>query len=91
MNPATYIVFALLALLAIYQIYVSIAIVGAEEYEQAQRLLQLVLVWIFSLFGAVACHMVLQGLRGKVRRREAFFVPQEPNDGGRAGHSWGGQ
>lgn len=84
MSEIAYIGGALLAILVIYQIYVSVIIFRADEYEQVQRLLQFSLVWIVPLFGAVGCHLVLRSQREAIHREDNFFVPQASNDAGDA-------
>lgn len=87
MNQIAYIGSALVAILLVtYHIYVSIIVFRANEYEQTQRLLQLFIVWIIPLFGAVACHLVLRSQRETVHRKDNLFVSQGPNDGGGDGH-----
>ena len=80
MSELTYIGGALV--LVVYQVYVSIVIFRADEYEQIQRILQLSIVWIVPLFGALACHLFLHSQRQAVHHRDISFVPQIPNDGG---------
>ena len=86
MSEITYIGGALVAILVIYQIYVSIILFRADEYEQIQRLLQLFIVWIIPLFGAVGCHLILRSQRETVHRKDKFFVSQGANDAGGDGH-----
>ena len=67
--------------LTIYQAYVSTVIFEAIEYEQIQRNLQVLIVWIVPLFGALACHMFLRSQRKALNHSDHDFVPQMPNDG----------
>lgn len=76
-----YAVFALLAALVLYQIYVSVIICIAIEYGRAQRLLQLLIVWLIPLFGSAGCHLILRSQRAPVvHRREPGFVSQSPSE-----------
>jgi len=68
--------------LLLYQIWVSIAVCRAPEYDQKQCSLQLAVVWLFPLIGAVGCHLFLRNSRKSVPRDDFKFVPQEPNDAG---------
>ena len=86
MSEITYIGCALVAILAIYHIYVSIILFRADECEPAQRLLQLFIVWILPLFGAIGCHLVLRSQRDTAHRKDKFFTSQGANDAGGDGH-----
>jgi ABC-type nickel/cobalt efflux system permease component RcnA len=86
MSKIMYIGSGLVAILVIYQIYVSFILLRADEYEQIQRFLQLFIVWVIPLFGAIVCHVVLRSQRETVRRKDNFFVAQGPNDSGADGH-----
>ena len=86
MSEITYIVSTLVAMLLFYQIYVSIILFRANEYEQIQRIFQIFIIWIIPLFGAVGCHLVLRSQREAVHRKDKFFVSQGENDPGGDGH-----
>jgi hypothetical protein len=81
-----YIGSGLIAILVIYQIYVSIILFRADEYEQIQRTLQLFIIWFIPLLGAVSCHLLFRSQRETVRRRNNFFAAQGQNDSGADGH-----
>jgi hypothetical protein len=77
---------ALVAMSMIYQIYVSVILLRAEEYEKNQRFLQLFIVWGVPLLGAIGCHVFLRSQRETVCRKDNSFVQQEANDNGGDGH-----
>lgn len=82
MGQLGYVGYLLLGTLLIYQGCVSIFICRAREYERLQRVLQLFVVWLIPLIGAIGCHLFLQSQRKNVPREDFRFVPQNPNDAG---------
>jgi hypothetical protein len=62
-----------------YQLYVSIAVYRAEEYDRIQRIFQISLIWLVPLFGSIGCHLFLRSQRESVGRIDDGCVPQEPN------------
>lgn len=82
MNEFGYVVFVFVGLVLLYQIYVSVIIYRAAEYEQTQRFLQMFIVWLIPFIGAIGCHLFLRNQRRHVPREDFRFVPQPPNDAG---------
>jgi hypothetical protein len=73
------IAFALLGALACYQICVSVLIFRADEYDHKQQRLQILIVWLLPLIGALGCHFFMRSQRSPSHFRDHSFVPQEPN------------
>jgi hypothetical protein len=82
MSEFYYVGFLLVGFVLLYQIYVSVVIYRAAEYEQIQRFLQIFFVWLFPLFGAIGFHLFLRNQRRNVLGEDLRFVPQPPNDAG---------
>jgi Na+-driven multidrug efflux pump len=55
--------YTLLVLVIIYQIFVSFLIYRAEEYERAQRLAQITLIWFIPIMTAFVLHSFLRNQR----------------------------
>jgi hypothetical protein len=79
MSEIQYVGVALVGALVLYQMFVSIIIFRADEYGSFQRIVQLVIVWLMPLFGAIGCHMFLRSQRAQSPPKDYRFVPQEPN------------
>jgi hypothetical protein len=60
-----------------YQVWVSWMVLRYSEYSRAQRIAQLLLVWLVPVIGAVAVHLVLYGFTARVRRRDDYFTPED--------------
>ena len=56
----------------------------ADEYDAKQRRLQVLIVWLVPLIGALGCHAFLRNQRAPGPRPDRGFVPQDPN-----GEPWG--
>jgi ABC-type enterochelin transport system permease subunit len=65
MNNVQLIVVGLLVALFTYQIWVSLVINRADEYDAKQRTVQLILIWLVPILGAAACHLFLMNSRKK--------------------------
>jgi len=72
-------VFAVIGAVAFYQIFVSVTIFRADEYDHKQQWLQFLMIWLLPLIGAVGCHLFLRSQRTPAPRPDNQFVPQEPN------------
>jgi uncharacterized membrane protein len=79
MSGLTYIGCVLLMVVAIYQTVVSIIIWRAEEFETIQRVLQLFIIWLIPIFGALGCHLFLRSQRNPIQVKGNEFVQQESN------------
>jgi membrane protein DedA with SNARE-associated domain len=82
MNTLQFIGIGFLSCLLLYQIWVSIGICRAAEYDTRQRVLQLLVVWLVPLIGTVGCHLFLRSSRQSVPRGDYKFMPQGRNDAG---------
>jgi hypothetical protein len=65
---------ALLALIA-YQVFVTIAVLKADQYSPRQRIVQTFLIWVVPLVGAAVCHVVLFTDRQPSTKRDDRFTP----------------
>lgn len=73
--------FAVIGAVAFYQLYVSAMLLRADEYDPQQRWLQVLMVWLLPLIGALGCHLFLRSQRAPNPRQDNRFVPQEPTGG----------
>jgi hypothetical protein len=60
-----------------YQAWVSRRIILFADYSRMQRGIQLTLVWLLPVFGALAAHLVMYGLTSKGRQRDKKFIPED--------------
>ncbi|MFC0349422.1 hypothetical protein [Undibacterium danionis] len=67
------------ALLIIYQIFVSFLVYRAEEYEKAQRLIQILLIWCIPLVAALIFHSFLRNQRKSFHGKVNHVVAQDQN------------
>src|SRR3990167_2891289 len=74
-------VFAIVGAVVFYQLYVSAILFRADEYDTPQRWLQVWMVWLLPLIGALGCHLFLLSQRAPGPRPDSRFVPQEPTGG----------
>jgi hypothetical protein len=79
MNNPQLIVFACLGLLAFYQLWVTVLICRADEYDSKQRNLQCIVIWLFPFLGALTCQLVLRSSRAPINPGNTDFVPQSEN------------
>ena len=82
MNKLQIISIGLLCSLLIYQIWVSTKIWRSDQYDSKQRVLQLLIIWLLPLIGAVVCHSIVRNDDQKIQRADLDFVPQSPNETG---------
>lgn len=75
------VVFAVIGAVAFYQLYVSAILFRADEYDPQQQWLQVLMVWLLPLIGALGCHLFLRSQRTPSPRQDNRFVPQEPTGG----------
>lgn len=75
------VVFAVIGAVAFYQLYVTAILFRADEYDLQQQWLQVVMVWLLPLIGALGCHLLLRSQRTPSPRLDNRFVPQEPTGG----------
>jgi O-antigen ligase len=73
--------------LAAYQLYVTLRVLFAIQYTKVQRLLQLALIWLIPLFGAIVCHVFLVSDAQRPRPRDTAFTqaPENPPGGSQEG------
>jgi len=67
------------AFVLLYQAWVSFRIVRASEYEYQQKIFQLLLVWLFPIFGSIIAHMVLRASHAPAQKHDSDFTPEGPN------------
>ena len=79
MNDPQLIAFGCVGLLAIYQLWVTVLICRADEYDSKQRNLQCLVIWLLPFLGALTCHLVLRSSRTPINPGNTDFVPQSPN------------
>jgi hypothetical protein len=79
MNNLQTIAYSFLAMLLLYQLWVTALIYRADEYDSKQRNLQGAVIWLIPLFGALICHLVLRSSRAPIKPSNTDFVPQSPN------------
>jgi hypothetical protein len=77
-NPQI-IAYIALALLFMYQLWVTLLVCSADEYDGKQRNLQCLAIWLVPLFGALTCQLVLRSSRVPSTPANTDFVPQTPN------------
>lgn len=71
--------FIFLGMLIYYQIWVSVSICRADEYDNRQRILQCIFIWMIPFLGALACQLVLRCSRAPIKPANISFVDQSPN------------
>lgn len=59
MNGAGVVLAVIVVLAGAYQLYVSWRVCQSEYYAGNQRTLQLIIVWLVPVIGAIACHLML--------------------------------
>ena len=72
-----WIALALCVLLAGYSLYASAGVARSGDYTTRQKGLQLLLVWLVPLFGALLVHMMLGEIMPRRRRADRAFTPDE--------------
>jgi hypothetical protein len=76
-----------LAVLGIYQLYVTSRISSAAQYSRMQKFVQVTLVWLIPLIGAITCHAFLVSDTKPPRKRDGAFI----SDGGDSPHGAGSE
>jgi uncharacterized membrane protein YqjE len=82
MTELQFVGYGLLAGLILYQLWVSVLIYRAAEYDKGQRMAQIIVVWLVPVIGSIGCHLFLRNNRKDVPRSDSNFVRQTPNDAG---------
>jgi hypothetical protein len=77
-NPQI-IAYFFLVLLVIYQLWATVSICRADEYDSKQRNLQCAVIWLLPFFGALICHLVLRSSRTPIKPANTSFVLQSEN------------
>jgi hypothetical protein len=57
---STVVIWSIVAVIAAWQLWVSVVVVRASFLERHQRVLQLCLIWFLPLIGAVVVHSMLR-------------------------------
>jgi hypothetical protein len=73
------IAYSVFALLFIYQLWVTVMVCRADEYDNKQRILQCLAIWLIPFLAALTCHLVLRSSRAPVRTANTSFVDQSAN------------
>ena len=77
-NPQI-IAYIVLALLFIYQLWVTVLVCRADEYDNKQRNLQCLAIWLVPFLGALTCQLVLRSSRTPIKPAKTNFVQQSEN------------
>jgi hypothetical protein len=77
-NPEI-IAYIVLVLLLIYQLWVTVSVCRADEYDSKQRNLQCAVIWLLPFFGALTCQLVLRSNRAPIKPANTSFVLQSEN------------
>jgi D-alanyl-lipoteichoic acid acyltransferase DltB (MBOAT superfamily) len=77
-NPQI-IAYVSIVLLVIYQLWVTVLICRADEYDSKQRNLQCLVIWLIPILGALICQLVLRSSSATIKPGNTDFVPQSPN------------
>ena len=71
--------YATLGALALYQLFVSLKVIRSAQYSRTQKLLQIALIWLVPLLGAVGCHIFVAPEAGPTRE-DSTFTPDSGNN-----------
>lgn len=82
MNTSKLAVIGALLLILIYQTWVSMYVSRASEYDAKQRIVQVFIVWLVPVIGAMLCHLFLSTSRRNEARTDFKLVRQSPTDAG---------
>ena len=74
---ATLVIAACVVVAVGYQAWVSRKIMRFPGYSASQRAIQLALVWLLPIFGALVAQLVMYGLTTKGRQRDKNFIPED--------------
>ena len=72
---------AFLAVLVVYQLWVTVLVYRADEYDSKQRNLQYLVIWLIPFFAALTCHLMLRSSRASIKPSNTSFVDQSDNVG----------
>jgi hypothetical protein len=86
-NPLI-IAYSVIALLFIYQLWVTVMLCRADEYDAKQRILQCLAIWLIPFLAALTCHLVLRSSRAPIKPSKSSFYDQW-NNVGAGNHSSG--
>ena len=62
------------AALGFYQLYVTIRVAVADQYSFAQKFLQVALIWLLPVMGALVCHIFLVSDTRPSRAKDSAFI-----------------
>jgi hypothetical protein len=79
MNNLQTTAYSFLAMLLLYQLWVTALIYRADEYDRKQRNLQCLAIWLIPFFGALTCQLVLRSSRAPIKPANTSFVLQSEN------------
>jgi hypothetical protein len=75
------IAYSALALLFIYQLWVTVMVSRADEYDTKQRILQCLAIWLIPFFAALSCHLILRSSKAPIKPSKTSFDDQWDNVG----------
>ncbi len=75
------IAYSVLALLFVYQLWVTVMVCRADEYDAKQRILQCLAIWLIPFLAALTCHLVLRSSRAPIKPSKSSIVDQSDNVG----------
>jgi hypothetical protein len=70
-----------IALLFIYQLWVTVMVWRADEYDAKQRILQCLAIWLLPFFAVLICHLMLRNSRAPIKPANTNVVDQCDNVG----------
>jgi hypothetical protein len=72
---------SVLALLFIYQMWVTVLVCRADAYDTKQRILQCLAIWLIPFLAALTCHLMLRSSRAPIKPSKSSIVDQSDNVG----------
>ena len=79
MDNSPIIAYVFFVMLVIYQLWVTVMICRADEYDSKQRNLQCIVIWLVPFLGALTCQLVLRSSRAPINPGNTDFVQQSEN------------
>ena len=79
-NPQI-IAYIVLVVLCIYQLWVTVLVYRADEYDSKQRNLQCLAIWLIPFFAALICHLMLRSSRAPIKPSKSSIDDQSDNVG----------
>jgi len=73
------IAYSVIALLFIYQLWVTVMVWRADEYDAKQRILQCLAIWLLPFFAVLICHLMLRNSRAPIKPSNTSIVDQPAN------------